>query len=206
MLYYYPDYFKDFECVPGKECPDSCCYRWQIVVDPVTLEKYKRVKGPIGDRMREKIDFETGRISPHGEDNRCEFLNDDNLCDIILELGEDYLCHTCTTHPRHEEVFPNMRERSLALTCPVFCKQLLERKKKVKILKEEEEELVEQLITDVERSMDFSRFDYKLFNLLVDVRDTMIKLAQNRDIDIYKRLVIVLAFGHFILPHLCPDI
>jgi len=23
MKYYYPDYFDDFECVPGHECPDS---------------------------------------------------------------------------------------------------------------------------------------------------------------------------------------
>lgn len=38
--------------------------------------------------MAEKIDFSTGRICPHGEDNRCEFLNEDNLCDIVLELAK----------------------------------------------------------------------------------------------------------------------
>ena len=91
MKYYYPDYFDDFECVPGHECPDSCCIRWQIVVDPDTLKKYRHVQGPLGKRMAEKIDFSTGRICPHGEDNRCEFLNEDNLCDIVLELGENGL-------------------------------------------------------------------------------------------------------------------
>ena len=94
MKYYYPDYFDDFECVPGHECPDSCCIRWQIVVDPDTLKKYRHVQGPLGKRMAEKIDFSTGRICPHGEDNRCEFLNEDNLCDIVLELGENALCET----------------------------------------------------------------------------------------------------------------
>ena len=50
MKYYYPDYFDDFECVPGHECPDSCCIRWQIVVDPDTLKKYRHVEGPLGKR------------------------------------------------------------------------------------------------------------------------------------------------------------
>ena len=51
MKYYYPDYFDDFECVPGHECPDSCCIRWQIVVDPDTLKKYRHVQGPAGKSM-----------------------------------------------------------------------------------------------------------------------------------------------------------
>jgi len=35
-----------------------------------------------------------------GRDERCPFLNDNNLCDIILTLGEDYLCDICHEHPR----------------------------------------------------------------------------------------------------------
>ena len=84
MRYYYPDYFKDFKCVGGMACPDSCCHIWQITVDRKTLKKYKTVKGPLGKRMAEKIDPKTGDICPHGDENRCEFLNDDNLCDLSL--------------------------------------------------------------------------------------------------------------------------
>lgn len=79
MRYYYPDYFKDFKCVGGMACPDSCCHIWQITVDRKTLKKYKTVKGPLGKRMAEKIDPKTGDICSHGDENRCEFLNDDNL-------------------------------------------------------------------------------------------------------------------------------
>ena len=50
-----------------------------------TLRKYKHVTGELGKRMAEKIDQKTGDICPHGEENRCEFLNEDNLCDIVAE-------------------------------------------------------------------------------------------------------------------------
>ena len=43
MRYYYPDYFKDFVCIGGKACSDSCCHIWQITVDKKTLRKYKHV-------------------------------------------------------------------------------------------------------------------------------------------------------------------
>ena len=112
MRYYYPDYFKDFVCIGGKACSDSCCHIWQITVDKKTLRKYKHVTGELGKRMAEKIDQKTGDICPHGEENRCEFLNEDNLCDIVAKLGEDYLCprlsaiQTTTQKPRQ----PNSEE------------------------------------------------------------------------------------------------
>ncbi|MDO4165911.1 MAG: flagellin lysine-N-methylase [Eubacteriales bacterium] len=186
MKYYYPDYFDHFQCVPGKACPDSCCIRWQIIVDPETLEKYKKVDGELGKRMSEKIDFRTGKITPHGCDNRCEFLNEDNLCDIVLELGEEYLSETCHTHPRHEEVYPNVRERSLALTCPTVCKQVLTRREPVKILHYNEKEKKEH-----DRF-----FDWRLFRLLLRTRDVMLHIAQNREYSIAERMIMVLGSGH----------
>lgn len=186
MKYYYPDYFNHFECVPGKACPDSCCIRWQITVDPATLEKYKKVPGKLGERMKKKIDFCTGCIASHGEEHRCEFLNDDNLCDIVLELGEEYLSETCHTHPRHEEVYPNVRERSLAMTCPIACKQLLDRVEPVKIKSK----------TVASKKEHDRKFDQDLFELLLECRDIMISIAQNRKHSIMERMVLILAFSH----------
>ena len=186
MKYYYPDYFDAFQCVPGKDCPDSCCIRWQIVVDPETLQKYKQIGGELGRRMSEKIDAKTGKIAPHGCDHRCEFLNEDNLCDIVLELGEEYLCETCHTHPRHEEVYPNVRERSLALTCPIFCRQLLLRQEPVQILQREENSKKEH-----DRF-----FDWKLFQVLLRTRDSLLHVAGNRKLSIAERMITVLGLGH----------
>lgn len=186
MKYYYPDYFEHFQCVPGNKCPDSCCIRWQVIVDSETLRKYRRVEGKLGQRMAEKIDFKTGRITPHGCDRRCEFLNDDNLCDIVLELGEEYLSETCHTHPRHEEVYPNVRERSLAMTCPIACKQLLKRQEPVQILH-----------CNVSEGREHDRFfDWRLFRLLLRTRDGLIQIVQNRDRNIAERMIMVLGLGH----------
>ncbi len=165
MRYYYPDYFKTFKCASGKACPDSCCHIWQITVDKKTLKKYKKVKGSLGKRMCEKIDKKTGNIKPYGEDNRCEFLNKDNLCDIVLGLGEDYLCHTCHTHPRHEEVYYNVRERSLAITCPIACKELLMR----------EEPVVIEMEEDNKKDQYYKYFDQPLFGQLEYIRDSMLE-------------------------------
>lgn len=186
MKYYYPDYYDEFQCVPGHACPDSCCIRWQITVDSETLRRYRQTGGDLGKRMAEKIDFKTGRITPHGEDNRCEFLNEDNLCDIVLELGEEALCETCRTHPRHEEVYLNVRERSLALTCPVFCRQLLEREEPVQIIEKEEKEF-----PDVDLY-----FDKELFDEILHTRNTLLEVAGKRELTVNQRMVTVLGLAH----------
>ena len=136
--------------------------------------------------MAEKIDQKTGDICPHGEENRCEFLNEDNLCDIVAELGEDYLCETCYTHPRHEEVYPDVRERSLAITCPIACRQLLERKEPVRIIYED---------TDEPGDKD-KKFDYELFDVLLKTRDNLLKLQQDRELTISQRMALSLGISH----------
>lgn len=186
MRYYYPDYFNDFKCVGGKACPDSCCIIWQINVDKATLKKYKTVDGELGRRMAEKIDQKTGKIMQHGDDNRCEFLNDDNLCDIVASLGEDYLCNTCHTHPRHEEVYENVRERSLAITCPIACKTLLEREEPV-IIKSKDIPSKEE---------HYKNFDKPLFEQVLFTRDEILKLEQNRNLSVSKRMTLVLGMSH----------
>ena len=130
--------------------------------------------------------METGNIEPHGEENRCEFLNNDNLCDIVLGLGEDYLCNTCHTHPRHEEVYYNVRERSLAITCPIACKELLMR----------EEPVVIEVEEDNKKDRHDRYFDAPLFGQLENVRDGMLELAQKRDIGIFKRMSLLLGMAH----------
>jgi len=90
----------DFVCIADK-CKHSCCLGWEIDVDDETYELYKEVPGEFGDRLRENIADEGDcRHFILGKGERCPFLNDNNLCDIILNLGEDYLCDICSEHPR----------------------------------------------------------------------------------------------------------
>lgn len=90
----------DFICIADK-CKHSCCLGWEIDVDDETYELYKEVPGEFGSRIRNNIADEGDyRYFILGEDERCPFLNENNLCEIIINLGEDYLCDICREHPR----------------------------------------------------------------------------------------------------------
>ena len=47
MEYTYPSYFYDFQC-EASACKDTCCAAWEIMIDPVSLKKYKKYPGSFG--------------------------------------------------------------------------------------------------------------------------------------------------------------
>ena len=54
MLYTYPHYYRKFQCI-ASECEDTCCAGWEIMIDDKALEKYKKAKGPVGNRLKNSI-------------------------------------------------------------------------------------------------------------------------------------------------------
>lgn len=50
MQYTAPHYYKKFQCIGG-DCPDTCCAGWQIQIDPASLRKYRKTKGPLGSLL-----------------------------------------------------------------------------------------------------------------------------------------------------------
>ena len=95
-----PDYFEKFVCIADR-CKHSCCIGWEIDIDEETLADYQSVEGEFGERLREGIEVKDGCACFRlGNDERCPFLNENGLCDIILNLGEDRLSQICTDHPR----------------------------------------------------------------------------------------------------------
>lgn len=106
-----PNYYKKFKCIKG-ECKHSCCIGWEIDIDIETLEFYKTDSEII--KNIELCD------TPHfvlGKDERCPFLNKNNLCDIILKYGEQGLCQICNDHPRFVNEYNSREEIGLGLTC-----------------------------------------------------------------------------------------
>ena len=99
MKYHKPSFFDQFKCI-GSACTDTCCAGWEIEVDETTAEGYLTEKGAFGDRLRREIGSEPGEYFFKLQDNRCPFLNKENLCDIFINLGEDRLCDICREHPR----------------------------------------------------------------------------------------------------------
>lgn len=118
----YPSYYPSFSCI-GSRCEDTCCASWQVGADPASLRRYRSVKGEFGKWLRGSIDWSTGSFLLR--DGRCPFLNEENLCEMYLRLGEDSLCRTCRDFPRHLEDYGRLREVSLSLACPEAARLIL---------------------------------------------------------------------------------
>ncbi len=115
MLFRRPCYYDSFTCTADK-CTDNCCIGWEICIDADTCDYYKSVDGAFGKRLRESIS-EGDEPSFILKNERCPFLNKNNLCDIITCLGEDTLCQICRDHPRWFEWYGNEKEGGIGLSC-----------------------------------------------------------------------------------------
>lgn len=179
MEYTIPHYFEQFKCVAA-ECEDTCCAGWAIMIDETSLKKYEKMEGAFGNRLRNSIDWKNGCFCQY--DKRCAFLNEDNLCDLHIEAGENMLCDTCRDYPRHMEEFEGLREGSLSLSCIEAAKLILGCKEPVQFLHFED---------DVEDE-EYEDFDFLLFTKLMDAREKILMVLQNREIDIMVRIGMVL--------------
>lgn len=182
MIYTYPDYYKKFNCIADK-CPDTCCGKWQIVIDDDSLEKYEDYNGEYRDELRRKVNWKEG-VFRHGRSGKCAFLRDDMLCDLYIHMGKESLCTTCREYPRHTEEFENVREISLSLSCPEVARILMNITDKVTFVTEEDDE--DEVFDD---------FDYFLYSNLEDIREEILNVIQDRSVDIRSRIERVLQIG-----------
>lgn len=115
MLFRRPCYYDKFSCTADK-CADNCCIGWEICIDAETCSYYKSIDSAFGERLKKNI-CEGDAPSFILQNERCPFLNESNLCDIILNLGKDALCQICRDHPRWFEWYGNEKEGGIGLSC-----------------------------------------------------------------------------------------
>ena len=142
----YPDYYKEFRCIAG-ECKNSCCIGWEIDIDEESLVRFEKTEGAFGERLRKNISYEE---TPHfvlGENERCPFLNEDNLCDMILELGEDSICGICREHPRFYNELPGRIEAGIGMCCEEAARIILGKTDKTSLEIRGEAECVDEIIS-----------------------------------------------------------
>lgn len=125
-----PSYYKNFQCISSR-CTDSCCTEWEIDIDPDTLLFYQQVPGAFGKRLKEHIALPSEETDEPAHfiqtaEERCPFLNDCNLCDIFINLGEEHLSQICTHHPRFYDWFLNGEEAGLGLCCEEAARLILQ--------------------------------------------------------------------------------
>ena len=134
MSLFMPDYYKDFKCTASR-CRHNCCIGWEIDIDNETLGKYKSVSGDFKNRFIQNIaEDEDGAHFVLAENERCPFLNKDNLCDIILQFGDGFLCEICAKHPRFVNFYDERKELGLGLACEEAARLIITKKDKMKIV------------------------------------------------------------------------
>ena len=137
-----PDFYKDFHCIGG-QCSFTCCKEWKIAVDPETKKRWRKLSVP-------ETVLESGRVPKHacrssldkaqlsqfvmkkdgGEiiellpNMSCPFLEDTELCRLVLDYGEECLSETCHVFPRETHAFADRTERTLVSCCPEIVDRL----------------------------------------------------------------------------------
>ena len=124
MKLYAPKYYKDFRCIADK-CKHSCCIGWEIDVDPDSYEKYKKLDEGYARAIKASIDTVPAPHFRLDEKERCPHLDQNGLCRIISELGEEYLCEICREHPRFYNFTPRGAELGIGMACEEACRMIL---------------------------------------------------------------------------------
>ena len=180
MIMKMPLYCKDFKCIADK-CKDNCCVGWEIDIDPSSAEYYDSVGGEFGDRLKSNIEKgEVCSFKLKGE--RCPFLNDSNLCDIIINLGEDKLCQICDDHPRYYEWYSDVKEGGIGLCCEEAARIIVGAKENFSTY---------DIHCDDEGCDDY---DERLYDVLSFARQEIINALENEELSLKDRIASVLDY------------
>lgn len=184
-----PFYYDDFKCI-ANDCIDSCCIGWQINIDENTYKKYKKVKGIFGKELNNSINRIRSKSSKldYGKmklkDKRCSMLNEYNLCNVYINLGENYLCNTCKIYPRNIHKYGEFYERNLNMSCPEVARYLVNFKNDFSFNMDEEE------LSDLDKDYIVHKsYDENLYNLIWNSRSLAMEIIQFKEIEIWKRII-----------------
>lgn len=167
-----PYYFNKFRCIGGA-CEDNCCIGWEVDIDDDAFKVYSNADGEFGERLRSSMSEENSFIL---KNNRCPFLNDENLCDIFINLGEENLCTVCTEYPRFTEFFGELTEVGIGLSCETAAELILESSDKTYFVTEN---------TDESGEVDFEE---DFLEELIEVRENIFEILQNRELSLSDRI------------------
>ena len=172
-IYYEPEYVSNFQC-DGQRCGGSCCKDWQIEIDAKSYNRYNKKKTDIAN-------FSNGKYYINfNEKNACPFLTEEYLCGLQLKYGEPFLSGTCRTYPRRIYVIGDFCERTLSLACPLAAELALSKQIKFKTTESEDEaDMYNPYISE------------NLFDYLIEVQMTGVKILQERTLTIDQRLIIL---------------
>lgn len=175
-----PGYYKNFHCI-SSECKDNCCVGgWQIDIDEETAEYYSTVNGDFGKKLRDNIDYDN--LCFKLKDGKCPFLDNNNLCGIYKELGEEHIGIVCDQFPRFTEYFGNVKERGIGLACEEAAKIILTDRSNFSYSETNTDEDV----------FDDSEFDSSLADMLMLLRDEFMYVIEKTDYTFNQKMIIII--------------
>ncbi len=165
------NYYPQFKCIAG-ECKHTCCAGWEMYIDSKTLSDYKQ-KTYIYSALESGVNFKKSKFKAD-KSGRCAFLNDKNLCEIIINLGEQSLCQVCRDHPRFRSFFEDRVETGLGFSC----------EKATEIILSFEDKIAPLLVSDngAEEKLSFVN------KCVYEFRQNALSIIQERSIDFNQRL------------------
>ena len=118
MISIYPTIYHEFQCKANR-CENTCCQLWTIDIDEPTAERYHAMTGSLGESLRQAItvDDEGSHFIFSKAQPMCPLLNENGLCKVVLELGEEGLCDTCHMHPRFYKYIEDLELCGVGLSC-----------------------------------------------------------------------------------------
>lgn len=178
-----PQYFKEFHCIAEK-CKDNCCIGWEIDIDDETANTYNKVSGEFGEKLQKNITATTQKSFILDKHDRCPFLNNKNLCEIFINLGEKNLCKICTEHPRYYEWFTNIKEGGIGLCCEEVSRIILSQNTKF-------------ITYDIDIPFESAdEYDSNLYSYLHVSRNKIISHLDNTSLSLNSRIRNVLMYVH----------
>ena len=184
MISLYPTIYHTFQCKADR-CENTCCQLWTIDIDETIAERYHTMTGPLGESLRQAItvDDEGSHFVFSKEQPMCPLLNEQGLCKVVLELGEEGLCDTCHMHPRFYKYIEDLELCGVGLSCEAS----------VELLAEDTQS--DQVIFTIEDDdSEFSPYErltiQNIFELLVlDIDSSYFQYSPNPDVQYYAKLL-----------------
>ncbi|WJQ81123.1 flagellin lysine-N-methylase [Brevibacillus brevis] len=190
-----PSYLRAFSCI-GSACEDTCCSGWRVDIDKSTYFKYNKVKD---SEMKQLFSthIKRNRTNPTEKTYAkidvqahagCPMLNEEKLCKVQLQLGEDYLSNICMSYPRVSNIVNNVVERSATMSCPEAARLALLNPNKMEF-----DEIEEPLHTKhaMQGFINSNSISNKFAAYFWDLRIFSIRLMQNRNYELSDRLMIL---------------
>lgn len=184
MISLYPTIYHTFQCKADR-CENTCCQLWTIDIDETTAERYHATTGPLGESLRQAItvDDEGSHFVFSKEQPMCPLLNENGLCKVVLELGEEGLCDTCHMHPRFYKYIEDLELCGVGLSCEASVELLAEDTQSDQVIFTIEDD-------DGEFSPDERLTIQNIFELLaLDIDSSYFQYSPNPDVQYYEKLL-----------------